>query len=61
MLVLVELVFCSSQIFYEKVKWKTLSGISMLPLSTAQIAYSKIAGCLIGLVPSMAFLSLFIK
>jgi hypothetical protein len=57
-LVLVELAFCASRIFYEEIKWKTLSGISMLPLSTAQIAYSKIAGCLVGLVPAVAYFCL---
>ena len=57
-LILVELAFCASRIFYEEVKRKTLSGICMLPLSTAQIAYSKIAGCLIGLVPALAYFCL---
>ncbi len=41
----------AARIFQQEVKWKTLPSIMMLPISTARVAYAKIAGCLIAFVP----------
>lgn len=53
-----ELAISSSRIFHEENKWKTLSTLFLLPKSTAAIAYSKVAGCLLGLVPAAVWLLL---
>ena len=53
--IVLELSFYASRVFRDEVQWKTLPGIMMLPLSTARIAYSKIVGCLLGLLPALVF------
>ncbi len=45
----------ASRIFYTEVKWKTLSSIVMLPTSLGTIAYSKILGVLIALIPAASY------
>ncbi len=49
---LIEASIYASRIFHAEVKWRTLPALMMLPQSTARIAYSKVAGCLIGLLPA---------
>ncbi|MEW4490603.1 ABC transporter permease subunit [Thalassoglobus sp. JC818] len=44
--------------FHREVKDKTLANLMMLPESTAKIAYSKLAGAFIGVIPSVFFLLL---
>lgn len=58
LLLAVELALLSARVFHEEVKWKTLSTLLMLPKSTSAIAWSKVAGCLIGLVPAATCLLL---
>ena len=55
---LIEIPLYASRIFREETKWKTLSSITLLPLYTHEIAYSKIAGCIPALLPAVAYLSL---
>lgn len=50
-----ELCLYASRIFHEEIKWKTLSATMMLPTSTAAIAYSKLAGCLLAMFPVLMF------
>ncbi len=54
----IELSWCASGVFQSEIKWNTLSSIMQLPLSTAEIAYSKVAGCLIGLLPAVVMFCL---
>ena len=51
----VEILIYTSRIFLDEVKWNTLSGISMLPLSTVELVCGKIIGCLLALVPAITF------
>lgn len=51
----VEFCLYASRIFHEEVKWKTLSATMMLPHSTAYIAYSKLVGCLLAMIPVAGF------
>lgn len=51
----VELAMYASRVFNEEVKWRTLPVLAMLPHSTGAIAYSKLAGCLIGLIPAVTY------
>ncbi|TWT41481.1 ABC-2 family transporter protein [Thalassoglobus neptunius] len=44
--------------FHREVKDKTIANLMMLPKSTATIAYSKLAGAFIGVIPSLFFLLL---
>jgi len=53
----VQLIVYAGQIFGNEVKWKTLSGLMMLPLPARRILYRKVAGCLIALGPSAAWFS----
>lgn len=50
-LCMIELSLYASRLFYEEVKWKTLSTLIMLPIPTWRLVLSKIAGCAISLVP----------
>lgn len=49
----IEMSIYASRIFHEEMKWKTLSTMMMLPLSTITIAWSKVAGCTLGLIPGV--------
>ena len=51
----IELCIYSSRIFHDEIKWKTFPAIALLPISTAGIAYSKTAGCLLALVPASIY------
>ncbi len=55
-----ELVRTVSRIFESEVKEKTLSSLMMLPKTTRQIAYSKLLGGLLGLIPVLIFICLAI-
>lgn len=44
---------CATRLFQEEIRYQTLATLLMLPRSVAYIVYSKIAGCLIGLIPGM--------
>lgn len=50
----VEMANSASKVFNDEVRWQTLSGLIVLPITTHQLAYRKIAGCLIGVVPVAA-------
>ena len=41
----IEASLCSGRVFNSEIKWKTLSAVMMLPVSTASVAWSKVAGC----------------
>lgn len=44
----VEISITASRVFREETRWKTLSGLAMLPTSLVWISYSKLLGCLLG-------------
>jgi ABC-type transport system involved in multi-copper enzyme maturation permease subunit len=48
----VETVHQAGRIFAAERQWGTLSGLMVLPMSTARIAYSKALGCALGLIPA---------
>jgi hypothetical protein len=52
----IEAALCASRVFREEAKWNTLSSLLMLPPSTAAIAYAKVSGCLLSLVPATVWL-----
>ncbi|WP_417377600.1 ABC transporter permease subunit [Gimesia sp.] len=54
--VLIEISLISSRIFHVEVQWKTLVSTAMLPQSMAQIAYAKLFGSMLAIVPAFAYL-----
>ena len=46
----------ASRLFHEEMKWGTLPNLTMLPQSIASIAWEKVAGCLLGLLPDLVVL-----
>lgn len=56
--VLIEISLFSSRIYHVEIQWNTLTSTAMLPISMSQIAYSKLAGALLSLVPACAYLLL---
>jgi ABC-type transport system involved in multi-copper enzyme maturation permease subunit len=50
----VELLVYSSQLFHVEQKWGTLPTLLMLPRTVGEIAYSKVLGCLLGSLPTLA-------
>jgi ABC-type transport system involved in multi-copper enzyme maturation permease subunit len=48
----------ASRVFHDEIRWQTMSALLTLPRSIAYVAYSKIAGCLLALLPGLAFLLL---
>ena len=54
----VDCALCASRLFQEEIRHQTLGALLMLPQSVAKICYSKIIGCVVGLVPGM--IALFI-
>jgi len=54
----VEAAVLSSRIFHDEIKGQTMSSLLMLPRSVAEIGYSKMLGCLLGLVPALVCLTL---
>ncbi|WP_339728163.1 ABC transporter permease [uncultured Gimesia sp.] len=53
---LIEISLISARVFHVEVQWNTLVSTAMLPQSMASIAYSKVFGCLLGLVPALVYL-----
>lgn len=53
MIMAIEMSIYASRLFHDEMKWKTLSTMMMLPQSTARIAWSKVAGCALGLTPGI--------
>lgn len=51
-----ELSLYAARIFHDELKWKTHAVLMMLPISTLRIAYSKLAGCVLGLLPGILYL-----
>lgn len=49
---MLECAITASRIFREECRWRTLSGLTLLPISTARLAYSKLLGCALGLIPA---------
>lgn len=47
-----EIAFAASRIFREELRGKTHASLMMLPYSAGHIAYAKIGGCLLGLLPA---------
>jgi hypothetical protein len=47
-----ELAFMAASIFRQERKWKTLSSLAMLPMSTRRMAYQKLLGCIPALIPA---------
>lgn len=52
---LIEASVYAARVFHTEVKWQTLPALVMLPHSTAWIAYSKVGGCLLGLIPAFVW------
>jgi len=42
----------ASRIFHDEIRWQTMSALLTLPRSIEYVAYSKVAGCLLALVPT---------
>lgn len=55
---LIEVTIISSQVFRIEIQENTLPSISMLPTPISKIAYSKIAGALLSLIPACVYLLL---
>lgn len=63
LVILIEISLISARIFQVEIQWNTLISTAMLPRSMGWIAYSKLLGCLLSLIPACAYLllgSLFI-
>ncbi|HET6422486.1 MAG TPA: hypothetical protein VFG20_02310 [Planctomycetaceae bacterium] len=54
----IELSIYSSRLFHDEIRLQTLSSILMLPCSIAYVGYSKLAGMLLGTVPTLVFVIL---
>lgn len=52
---LVELGALSSRVFGEEVRGRTLAMLLLIPRPTGYLAYSKVAGCLLGVLPACAW------
>lgn len=52
-LFVVDFAMCMSRLFQEEIKQQTLASLLMLPRSVPHVIYTKLAGCLVGLVPGM--------
>ena len=48
----IEASLLAAHVFCDEIRARTLSGIMVLPASAARIAYAKVAGCLLSLVPA---------
>jgi hypothetical protein len=44
------------RLFHEEIKWKTLSSLALLPMSTASMIYSKLFGSMVAIVPALWFM-----
>lgn len=50
-----ELAFMAATVFRQERKWKTLSSLATLPMSTRKVAYQKLLGCLPALIPAAVY------
>ena len=48
-----DIALCASRLFQEEIKGQTLSSLLMLPRSIPDLAYSKVLGCGLGLLPGV--------
>ncbi|MFK7779120.1 MAG: hypothetical protein QM501_13525, partial [Gimesia sp.] len=55
---LIETSLISARVFHVEVQWNTLVSTAMLPHSMANIAYSKVIGCLLSLIPAFFYMSI---
>jgi hypothetical protein len=53
--IMIENMVNASRIFHSEIKWNTLSSITILPHSIASLAYSKVAGCCLALIPAITY------
>ncbi len=53
--IMVELSIYASNVFRQELRDKTFLTITLLPISTARMAYAKVAGCLLALVPAVGY------
>jgi len=53
---LVELSLFASRVFHVEYRWQTLPNLMGLPRSAAYIGYSKVVGCMLGVVPAATIL-----
>lgn len=56
--VLIEISLICTRIFQVEIHWNTLTSTAMLPISMSYIAYSKLGGALLSLIPACAYLLL---
>ncbi len=52
-LLAIDIALCASRLFQEEIKGQTLSSLLMLPRSIPDVAYSKVLGCGLGLLPGV--------
>lgn len=55
-----ELAVASSRLLHDEWQWKTLEMLLLLPVSVGKIGWSKIAGAMMGLIPSLSYMTLAI-
>lgn len=48
-----ELSFYASRIFHDELRWHTFPTLTLLPMSTSRIVFSKLVGCALGLIPAV--------
>ena len=53
LLAALSLAFDSARVFRDEVRWKTLSGLAMLPISVRELVLRKIVGCAAGILPAL--------
>jgi len=56
--ILIEISLIAGRVFHVEVQWNTLVSTAMLPQSMAYTAYSKVGGCLLGLIPAFFYLAI---
>lgn len=52
----VDCALCASRVFQEEIRNQTLASLLMLPRSIYDICYTKLAGCVVGLIPGVVAL-----
>ena len=52
--IMLECALQAGHVFRDEIRWQTLSSIMILPTSVPRLAYAKIAGCLLSLIPAAA-------
>ena len=52
----VDCALCASRVFQEEIRHQTLASLLMLPRSVTHLCYTKLAGCLFGLIPGIVAL-----